>query len=66
MNRADAKRIKTRLKERYPGSEVTVDREPGGLRIQMRTGPASTIIAVTGDEPSAILAALTEPAEPDS
>ncbi|WP_300608541.1 hypothetical protein [Trebonia sp.] len=65
MKRRDAQRIETRLKARYPGSEVTVDREPGGLRVQVRR-PGSTIVAVTGDEPSAILAALTQSPEPEN
>ncbi len=64
MNRADAQRIETGLKERYPGREVTVEHEPGGLRIEM-SSPGSTMIAVTGDGPSAILGALTEPLEPE-
>jgi hypothetical protein len=65
MNRHEARQIERQLKERYPGSEIIVDREPGGLRIEVRSGRGFSIFAVTAGEPSAVLAALMEPSYPD-
>ncbi len=44
---------------------MTVQREPDSLRIEIsRPGAASTMIVVTGGEPSAILAALMSERQP--
>lgn len=46
------------LQARYPGTEVTVTREPDGLRIRVDYGDASSLEAVIGLEHSTFVAAL--------
>jgi hypothetical protein len=57
MNHRSAERVAALLRARYPGSDVDVTRQPGGLRIEV-CGEGSSMFAVIGDEQSAVLAAL--------
>jgi hypothetical protein len=58
MSRLVRGHVEARLRERFPGADVTVDHERGDLRIEVTWKGAGTLIAITGDEPSGILAAL--------
>jgi hypothetical protein len=56
MSRLVRAHVESEIRKRFPRSDVTV--EADRMRIEIRTGAASTLIAITGDEPSGILAAL--------
>ena len=53
--------VEEELRGRFPGAEVMVDREPGGLRTEVHDGGASTLVVITGAEPGGLLAALLAP-----
>jgi hypothetical protein len=54
-----AEQVTELFETRYPECEVTVKRIFGGLQIEVH-GEGSTIVAVVGDERSAILAAFAD------
>ena len=65
MNRQSAEQVETLLRKRFPSADVSVTRQPGGLRIEVYTDTAS-VHAITRDEDSIVLAALGAAPEPES
>ncbi len=58
VNGQAAGQVAAQLQDRYPGADIRVTPQPGGLHVQVRTPGGSTIQASIGNGPSAILAAL--------
>lgn len=66
VNRQAADRIETELRQRFPDREVSTGHVPGGLHIHISdTDGASSMVVITGDEPSAVLTMLTALPEGD-
>jgi hypothetical protein len=65
MSRHSHQHIEDALVDRFKDSDVTVDREDdGSLRIEIYTGGCGTTVAISGAEPSTVLAALIASPEP--
>jgi len=47
MTRDQARRIEMMMQDAYPDADVTVERTPGGARIEIYQ-PGSTMVAVVG------------------
>ncbi len=58
MSPEAAAHVAAQLADRYPGADIRVTPQPGGLCLLMRTAGGSTVEASIGERPSVILAAL--------
>jgi len=58
MSRLARAHVESALRQKFPDADVEVVRDPGGLRIGLHWPGADSMIAITGDEPGTVLAAL--------
>jgi hypothetical protein len=63
MTLPSVRRVEAMLRAQFPHADINVERIAGGLRIEVY-GDASSLFAIVGDEPSAVIAALEPSSEP--